>query len=686
MAMVLMIQGTMSNVGKSIVAAGLLRVLKRRGYRAAPFKSQNMALNSYITDEGLEMGRAQVVQAEAAGVKPEAAMNPILLKPNSDTGSQVIVMGEPIGNMSAKEYFKYKKSLVPVIKNAFDSLKEKYDVIIIEGAGSPAEINLKADDIVNMGMAEIADAPVLLVGDIDRGGVFAQLYGTIELLTPSEKKRIKGLVINKFRGDKSILEPGLNMIKAKCHKDILGVLPYTQFDIDDEDSLSERFDKNVRSDIDIAVIRLPKISNFTDFIALEAVGVRYVKKPSELGLPDIVILPGTKNTVLDMKWLRETGLEAKLLRLPKSTLIMGICGGYQILGNNIYDEAEGNIRAMGLLDCDTYIKGEKLRIQTKGRVISDFLKDSVYEGYEIHCGKTVTHSGEAFDTNGGLIKDNVFGTYVHGIFDEGTFAENLINYIADKKGIKAENKFTSFKEYKEKQYDILADMIEKNMDIDKILKIMENKEEEPQISYVLPKDIEKRSMEIIEEELTFNIPKEYKDIVKRAIHTTADFDYAENLYFSSNAVELGRSAIKRGANIITDTNMAKAGINKASLAQFGGKVICYMAEGEIAERAKKQGTTRAAASMEKAAELGDNSIFAIGNAPTALLKLRELIDRGMIKPALIIAAPVGFVNVVEAKNIIEKSGVPIIVARGRKGGSNLVAAICNALIYGINNK
>ncbi len=686
MAMVLMIQGTMSNVGKSIVTAGLLRVFKRRGYKAAPFKSQNMALNSYITDDGLEMGRAQVVQAESAGIKPEVIMNPILLKPNSDTGSQVIVMGEPIGNMSARDYFKYKKNLVPTIKKAFDLLCEKYDVVVIEGAGSPAEINLKADDIVNMGMAEIADAPVILVGDIDKGGVFAQLYGTIELLTPSERKRIKGLVINKFRGDKSILEPGLKMLKSKCHKDIVGVLPYTEFDIDDEDSLSERFDRNIKSEIDIAVIRFPKISNFTDFISLESKGVRYVKKTSELGTPDIVILPGTKNTVSDMKWLRENGLEANIKRLPKSTLIMGICGGYQMLGKNIFDNDEGNIRGMGLLDCDTYINAEKQRIQTKGKIISEFLNGSEYEGYEIHCGETVIHSGEKFDTNGGLIKDNIFGTYVHGIFDEGSFGENLIKYIADKKGIKADSKFISFKEYKEKQYDILADMIEENMDIDKIIKIMENKDESSQISYVLPNDIEKRSMEIIESELTVDIPEKYKDIVKRAIHTTADFDYAENLYFSSNAVEIARNAIINGADIITDTNMAKSGINKSSLKRFGGNVICYMADKDIAEKAKINGTTRAAASMEKAAELGDNNIFAIGNAPTALIKLRELIDKGIVKPALVIAVPVGFVNVVEAKEIIEQSGIPVIVARGRKGGSNLAAAICNGILYGIKDK
>lgn len=683
MAMVLMIQGTMSNVGKSVVTAGLLRVLKRRGYRTAPFKSQNMALNSYITDEGLEMGRAQVVQAEAAGVRPSVLMNPILLKPNSDTGSQVIVMGEPIGNMSAKDYFKYKKSLVPIIKDAFNRLSEQYDVIIIEGAGSPAEINLKSDDIVNMGMAEIADAPVLLVGDIDRGGVFAQLYGTMELLTPSEKSRIKGLVINKFRGDKSILEPGLKMLKAKCHRDIVGVLPYTNFDIDDEDSLSERFDRQSNSDMDIAVIRLPRISNFTDFIALERFGVRYVKSSEELGNPDMIIIPGTKNTVLDMKWLRESGLESKITRLKDKAIIMGICGGYQMLGSNIFDSEEGSIRGMGLLDCHTTITSGKKRTQTEGRIVSDFLKGSTYSGYEIHMGETVIDSGDIFDTNGGAIKGNVFGTYVHGIFDEGTFTENIINYIADKKSIKINKDFESFQEYKEKQYDILADMIAENMDVDRIIEILENKQHKQEIEYVLPQNIEKRSMEIIESELVCDISSDYKDIVKRAIHTTADFDYAENLYFSKDAVKIGREALKNGASIITDTNMAKSGINKKRLSKFGGEVMCFMADEDVAALAKSLGTTRASVSMERACEFGDGNIFAIGNAPTALIKLRELIDNGKLKPSLIIAVPVGFVNVIEAKNLIEQSGVPVIIARGRKGGSNLAAAICNALIYGI---
>ena len=270
MAKAIMIQGTMSNAGKSLLAAGLCRIFKQDGYKVAPFKSQNMALNSYITREGLEMGRAQVTQAEAAGIEPSVYMNPILLKPTNDVGSQVIVNGEVVKNMSAREYFAYKKQLIPDILKAYEKLDKEYDIIVIEGAGSPAEINLKQDDIVNMGMAKMAKAPVLLVGDIDRGGVFAQLVGTIMLLEDEEKKMIKGTIINKFRGDKTILDPGVDMLEEMTRIPVVGVTPYMQVDIEDEDSLSERFfHKNNQGVVDIAVIRLPRISNFTDFAVLE---------------------------------------------------------------------------------------------------------------------------------------------------------------------------------------------------------------------------------------------------------------------------------------------------------------------------------------------------------------------------------------------------------------------------------
>ena len=307
MAKSIMIQGTTSNAGKSLVTAGLCRILKQDGYKVAPFKSQNMALNSYITKEGLEMGRAQVMQAEAAGIEPNVCMNPILLKPTNDTGSQVILNGEVMGNMGAAEYYTHKQELIPHIMKAYEKLAEEYDIIVIEGAGSPAEINLRDADIVNMGMAKLVDAPVLIVGDIDRGGVFASLAGTLMLLTEEERARVKGTIVNKFRGDVQILKPGLDMLEDITKKPVVGVIPYLYLDVDDEDSLSERLEKKtVDNVIDIAVIRVPRLSNFTDFNALEyipGVSVRYVQNPRELKQPDLIILPGTKNTMGDLKWL-----------------------------------------------------------------------------------------------------------------------------------------------------------------------------------------------------------------------------------------------------------------------------------------------------------------------------------------------------------------------------------------------
>ena len=309
MALNLMLQGTMSNAGKSLLAAALCRIFRQDGYRVAPFKSQNMALNSFITAEGGEMGRAQVVQAEAAGIAPDVRMNPILLKPTTDSGSQVIVNGQVVGNMRATEYYRRKREFLPAVTAAYESLAAEYDVIVIEGAGSPAEINLKQDDFVNMGLAKLVDAPVLLIGDIDRGGVFAQLYGTIALLEPDERTRVKGTIVNKFRGDRAILEPGLRQLEAICGVPVAGVVPYTTADIDDEDSLTERFSRDTaRKLVDIAVIRLPKISNFTDFSPFERyenVSLRYVDHVGALGTPDMILLPGTKSTIADLRWLRE---------------------------------------------------------------------------------------------------------------------------------------------------------------------------------------------------------------------------------------------------------------------------------------------------------------------------------------------------------------------------------------------
>ena len=336
MAKAIMVQGTMSNAGKSLLAAGLCRIFKQDGYRVAPFKAQNMALNSFITREGLEMGRAQVMQAEAAGIAPSVLMNPILLKPTNDTGSQVIVNGEVLGNMDAREYFAYKKNLIPAVRQAYETLAAENDIIVIEGAGSPAEINLKDDDIfVNMGMAKIARAPVLLVGDIDRGGVFAQLIGTVDLLDPNRYTYRKGLIINKFRETRRSWIPGKDA-GGKSRHPVVGIAPYLNIEVEDEDSLTERFEGRQEVGlIDIAVIRLPRISNFTDFNPFESmpgVSLRYVQRVSELKNPDMIILPGTKNTMEDLLWMRQNGLEAEILKAAAAgTVIFGVCGGYQML-------------------------------------------------------------------------------------------------------------------------------------------------------------------------------------------------------------------------------------------------------------------------------------------------------------------------------------------------------------------
>ena len=375
----IMVQGTMSGAGKSLLCAGLCRVFRQDGWRVAPFKSQNMALNSYVTRQGLEMGRAQVMQAEAAGIQPDVRMNPILIKPSSDTGSQVIVNGEIRGQMTAAEYFRYKKQLIPEVLAAYESLAAENDLIVIEGAGSPAEINLRADDIVNMGLAELVDAPVLLAGDIDRGGVFAQLYGTVALLQPEERARVKGLIINKFRGDPEILRPGLAQLEELTGIPVLGTVPYLHVDVDDEDSLAPCLEqRESHKPIDIAVVRLPRISNFTDFLPLEChplLGVRYVSRADELGVPDMVILPGTKSTMADLLWMRENGLEAAVQKLAsRGTPVLGVCGGYQMLGEEIPDlhGAEGALtalRGMGLLPCKTAFEPEKTRTRVGARVI-----------------------------------------------------------------------------------------------------------------------------------------------------------------------------------------------------------------------------------------------------------------------------------------------------------------------------
>ena len=473
----------MSNAGKSLLASGLCRVLRQDGYSVAPFKSQNMALNSFVTADGGEMGRAQVVQAEAAGIAPDVRMNPILLKPTTDAGSQVIVNGRVQGNMRAVEYYEKKRDYLPAVMQAYEGLAAEHDVIVIEGAGSPAEINLRRDDFVNMGLAKLVDAPVLLIGDIDRGGVFAQLYGTVALLEPDERSRVKGLIINKFRGDADILRPGLAQLEKLCGAPVAGIIPYTRVDVDDEDSLSERFSRDtVRKLLDIAVIRLPRISNFTDFSPFERYGnvsLRYIDRVSELGSPDMIILPGTKSTIADLRWLRECGLEAAVCReAARGTLVFGVCGGYQMLGNAVSDpdgfEAAGmtEIRGLGLLDMETVFHGEKVQTQTRGVFdgiggMLSGLNGLEYEGYEIHMGRSeekmpvLTGSG------------SVYGSYVHGIFDAPGVADAILRAVCERRGVDFSALGTfDMREYKERQYDILADAVRRGLDMELVYRIL----------------------------------------------------------------------------------------------------------------------------------------------------------------------------------------------------------------------
>ena len=485
----IMVQGTMSGAGKSLLCAALCRIFTQDGYRVAPFKSQNMALNSYVTVEGLEMGRAQVLQAQAAGREPDVRMNPILLKPSSDTGSQVIVNGEVRGQMCAADYFRMKRKLIPDIMAAYNSLAAENDLIVIEGAGSPAEINLKADDIVNMGLAKLVDAPVLLAGDIDRGGVFAQLYGTVALLEPEEQARIRGLILNKFRGDPEILRPGLSMLEEKTGVPVLGVVPYLHVVLDDEDSLAPCLSDTAhgKKPIDIAVLRLPRISNFTDFAPLAAhpaLGVRYVARPAELGKPDLVILPGTKSTMADLLWLRQGGLEAAVCQLAAGgTPVLGVCGGYQMLGRMLSDPdgAEGApggaLRGMGLLPVTTVFAPAKTRTRVAATVTAAPLAGARLDGYEIHMGRTEA-AGAPFcqladGSPEGCAAGHVFGTYLHGLFDSGELTAALAVHLCARKGIDPGTAVpVSHAAYQRGQLDLLADGVRGALDMTAIYKIL----------------------------------------------------------------------------------------------------------------------------------------------------------------------------------------------------------------------
>ncbi|MBV4439228.1 cobyric acid synthase [Clostridium tyrobutyricum] len=476
----IMIQGTGSSVGKSIIVTALCRIFMQDGYSVSPFKSQNMSLNSYITLDGKEMGRAQVLQAYAAGLEPQVYMNPILLKPTSDRKSQIIVNGEVYGNATAVEYHNMKLKFREMLKKHFLYMESQFDIIVMEGAGSPAEINLRDRDIVNMGMAEIADAPVILVGDIDKGGVFASLAGTMLLLKDNEKKRVKGTIINKFRGDIEILKPGLDMLEDIIKIPGLGVVPYFDLNLEDEDG-AVSFNKKISNYIDIAVVKSPHISNFTDFDALhseEDVSIRFVTSKEEFGNPDILILPGSKNTIEDLIKLRENGLENCIKEYSKSGIVIGICGGYQMLGNSLKDpyEVESSVletQGMGLLDIDTVLERNKVttRVEAKNKYCT-------VHGYEIHMGNSkygskaksffeiVNKNGVEVSLKDGAVnyKNNVIGTYIHGVFDDMDFRQYILNIVRDKKHLEHKHSL-SYAEIRENELDKLADIVRSNIDM-----------------------------------------------------------------------------------------------------------------------------------------------------------------------------------------------------------------------------
>lgn len=503
-AKAIMIQGTGSSVGKSLITTALCRIFHQDGYKVAPFKSQNMALNSYVTAEGGEMGRAQVVQAQACGIEPSVAMNPILLKPSSDIGSQVIINGRVYGNMTASQYQAFKPQLKDMIASAYANLAERYDIVVIEGAGSPAEINLKDDDIVNMGMARISDAPVLLVGDIDKGGVFASIAGTMLLLDHNERRRVKGVIINKFRGDVSILQPGLDMLTDIIHRPVLGVVPFIHTDIDEEDGATDRFAaRNRQGLLDIAVVYVPHIANFTDFEPLRSlpdVDLRYVPKPEDLGMPDLLILPGTKNTTGDMLYIKRSGWEEAIMRYAaRSGYVMGICGGFQMLGKAIRDPLHvesdiDEIEGLKLLDVETTMDARKITAQTAAKVaanegpLTKGMSGMTVKGYEIHKG--LTSSGmEAYpfttiyrrmDENAeqpdGFMDatGHIIGTYLHGIFDNDAFTSGIINALKGIKGLPTGeiSRGETFERHRERMYDELADVVRKSVNMDAVYEIL----------------------------------------------------------------------------------------------------------------------------------------------------------------------------------------------------------------------
>lgn len=491
----IMFLGTASSVGKSTIATAFCRYFKNKGMKVAPFKALNISLNSYVTEDGLEMGRAQVVQADACEIKPKAWMNPVLLKPSGNMKTQVIVNGKVKCNIDAYKYKELNKELKEVVKDTYNKISKYYDLMVLEGSGSCAEINLKESDIANMYMANASESPVILVADIDRGGVFASIVGTIMLLDDEERKRVRGVIINKFRGNMESFRPAMKQLEEIIKIPVLGAMPYFDLDIEDEDSVTERITNKSSKNLglDVVVIRLPYMSNFTDFNSLSRLGnvsLRYVDKVKEIGKPHLLIIPGSKNTIDDLRFLKESGIYDEILNLEKtSTTILGICGGYQMLGNIIEDRLgiEGEKRqekGFEFLPVNTKFNSEKITKQSSGRVVSNTIEEISgieVSGYEIHNGETViANKNNIFiELNNGEVagainnKGNVFGTYLHGIFDNGDFLKYLVKSLLIKNSIKGDyTENVSYNEYKLKELDKLSKILEENIDMIKVEEIL----------------------------------------------------------------------------------------------------------------------------------------------------------------------------------------------------------------------
>ncbi len=496
---VLMIQGTASHVGKSVLVTALCRIFHQDGFRVAPFKAQNMSLNSYVTPDGGEIGRAQAVQAEAAGIDPTVDMNPILLKPEAESRSQVVLLGKPLRSAGVRDYFGMRSQLWDAVATSLDRLRQQFEVVVIEGAGSPAEVNLKDSDIVNMRIARYANAPVVLVADIDRGGVFASLVGTLDLLEPAERALVRALVVNKFRGDATLFDSGVTFLEERTGIPVAGVVPYFHdIHIPEEDSvvLEKPRHRNKGSVLDVAVIRLPRISNFDDFDPLEresAVGLRYVDSAAALGSPDLIILPGSKATMTDLLWLRHRGLAQAITSLvKKGTAIIGICGGYQMLGERLEDphgieSSQLQADGLGLLPVTTHFAPTKETHRIRGRVSfpRGLLKDAVdasVDGYEIHMGHTsgegidapfriVERSGTPWDRPDGAVDPSgrVMGTYIHGLFHNATLRRSVLQSLAVLKGVSLPASGEELD--REVEYDRLAALVRRSLNMDLVYQI-----------------------------------------------------------------------------------------------------------------------------------------------------------------------------------------------------------------------